>query len=202
MSLKLASIYASQNKNELAEHGFQFCTESLEAKIEKQKDLPADAISEEERKDTRLLLGLSLDARARYLASLQRLSGAYRDYRLALQICQEEQGETHPQTLVLMSDLATVLDLQGKHDEALVQVKKAVELGQMAGYSDQHVLLGNMAGILMHKGEFKESVEMYKKATSLAQAAGDAEAVEQFEEGLKELNRRKEGKKEKPPTEQ
>ncbi|XP_069047212.1 tetratricopeptide repeat protein 19, mitochondrial isoform X3 [Lepisosteus oculatus] len=40
MSLKLASIYASQNKPELAEHGFEFCAESLEAKIEKQKDLP------------------------------------------------------------------------------------------------------------------------------------------------------------------
>lgn len=57
------------------------------------------------------------------------------------------------QTLVLMSDLATVLDLQGKHDEALDQVKKAVELGQAAGHSDQHVLMGNMAGILMHKGK-------------------------------------------------
>lgn len=56
------------------------------------------------------------------------------------------------QTLVLMSDLATVLDLQGKHDEALVHVKKAVELAQAAGHPDQHVLLGNMAGILMHKG--------------------------------------------------
>ncbi|KAF5904100.1 tetratricopeptide repeat protein 19, mitochondrial, partial [Clarias magur] len=151
MSLKLASIYATQNKNELAEHGFEFCTESLEAKIEKQKDLPPDAISDEERKDTRLLLGLSLDARARYLASSRRLTGACRDYRQALQICQEEQGEAHPQTLVLMSDLATVLDLQGKHDEALVHVKKAVELGRTAGHPDQHVLLGNMAGILMHK---------------------------------------------------
>ncbi|XP_026792260.3 tetratricopeptide repeat protein 19, mitochondrial isoform X2 [Pangasianodon hypophthalmus] len=195
MSLKLASIYATQNKNELAEHGFQFCTDSLEAKIEKQKDLPPDAVSEEERKDTRLLLGLSLDARARYLASSRRLTGACRDYHQALQICQEEQGEAHPQTLTLMSDLATVLDLQGKHDEALAQVRKAVELGQTAGHPDQHVLLGNMAGILMHKGEFEESVKLYEEALALAQAAGDAEAVQQFEEGLKELSRRREEKK-------
>ncbi|KAG7329939.1 hypothetical protein KOW79_006161 [Hemibagrus wyckioides] len=195
MSLKLASIYAAQNKNELAEHGFQFCTESLEAKLEKQKDLPPDTISEEERKDTRLLLGLSLDARARYLASFRHFTGACRDYRHALQICQEEQGEAHPQTLVLMSDLATVLDLQGKHDEALAQVRKAVELGQTAGHPDQHILLGNMAGILMHKGEFEESVKMYEEALALAQEAGDVEAVEQFQEGLKELSRRREGKK-------
>ncbi len=172
MSLKLASIYATQNKwvlilcwesessklfdlltstlfsnwlfisrNELAEHGFQFCTESLEAKIEKQKELPPESLSgitatfqiwlyvtanrsfvfvcryidlslhvwlftiifelDEERKDTRLLLGLSLDARARYLASNRRFTGACRDYRHALQICQEEQGESHPQVMTL-----------------------------------------------------------------------------------------------------
>lgn len=52
---------------------------------------------DEERKDTRLLLGLSLDARARYLAANHRFTGACRDYRHALQICQEEQGESHPQ---------------------------------------------------------------------------------------------------------
>lgn len=45
------------------------------------------------------------------------------------------------QSLVLLSDLATVLDLQGKHDEALAHVKKAVELGQAAGHPDQHVLI-------------------------------------------------------------
>ncbi|KAI7809757.1 tetratricopeptide repeat protein 19, mitochondrial isoform X1 [Triplophysa rosa] len=191
MSLKLASIYATQNKNELAEHGFQFCTESLEAKIEKHKDLPLESLSDEERKDTRLLLGLSLDARARYLAANRHFTRACRDYRHAMQICQEEQGESHPQSLVLMSDLATVLDLQGKHDEALAHVKRAIELAQASGHPDQHVLLGNMAGILMHKGEFEEAGKLYQEALVLAQAAGDAEAVEQLQEGLKELANRK-----------
>lgn len=32
-------------RNELAEHGFQFCTESLEAKIDKHKDLSQDELS-------------------------------------------------------------------------------------------------------------------------------------------------------------
>lgn len=202
MSLKLASIYATQNKNELAEHGFQFCTESLEAKIEKQKELPPESLSDEERKDTRLLLGLSLDARARYLASNRRFTGACRDYRHALQICQEEQGESHPQALVLLSDLATVLDLQGKHDEALALVKKAVELGQGAGHPDQHLLLGNMAGILMHKGEFEESSKLYQEALAVARAAGDGEAVELLQEGLKELACRRDGRTESKPEDQ
>lgn len=59
------------------------------------------------------------------------------------------------QTAVLMSDLATILDLQGRHDEALALVGQAVELGSSAGHPDQHVLLGNKAGILMHTGEWR-----------------------------------------------
>lgn len=51
-----------------------------------------------------------------------------------------------------MSDLATILDLQGGHDDALELVQRAVDLGRTAGHPDQHVLLGNMAGILLHTG--------------------------------------------------
>ena len=57
------------------------------------------------------------------------------------------------QTLVLMSDLATILDLQGRHDDALALVQQAVDLSRSAGHPDQHVLLGNMAGILLHTGQ-------------------------------------------------
>lgn len=59
------------------------------------------------------------------------------------------------QTLVLISDLATIMDLQGHHDEALALIQQAVELGRTAEHADQHVLLGNMAGVLMHTGEEK-----------------------------------------------
>ncbi|KAM9427567.1 tetratricopeptide repeat protein 19, mitochondrial-like isoform 2-T2 [Salvelinus alpinus] len=192
MSLKLATIYAGQEKNDLAKMGFQFCTESLEAKLEKFKELPAEEQSEELRKETRLLLGLTLDSHARYMVAIHRLSQAVVDYKQALLICQEEQGQTHPQSLVLMSDLATILDMQGRHDEALPLVKQAVELSREAGHPDQHVLLGNMAGILLHNDLFEESVKLYKESLALAQSAGDEEALEQIQEGLKEVaNRRK-----------
>uniref|UniRef100_A0A4W5Q4S3 Tetratricopeptide repeat domain 19 n=1 Tax=Hucho hucho TaxID=62062 RepID=A0A4W5Q4S3_9TELE len=193
MSLKLATIYAGQDKNDLAEMGFQFCTESLEAKLEKFKELPAEEQSEELRKETRLLLGLTLDSHARYMVAIHRLSQAALDYKQALLICQEEQGETHPQSLVLMSDLATILDLQGHHDEALPLVKQAVELSREAGHPDQHVLLGNMAGILLHNDLFEESVKLYKEALALAQSAGDEDAVDQIQEGLKEIGLRCKG---------
>lgn len=57
-----------------------------------------------------------------------------------------------------MSDLATILDLQGRHDDALVLIQQAVDLSRAARHPDQHVLLGNMAGILLHKGEGRSKV--------------------------------------------
>ncbi|KAG7233947.1 hypothetical protein INR49_006302 [Caranx melampygus] len=191
MSLKLATIYAEQNKAELAEHGFRFCTESLEAKLEKQQASEEPAEEQEAlRKETRLLLGLCLDSRARYRASTRRLNQATQDYQTALSICRQEQGETHPQTLVLMSDLATVLDLQGRHDDALALVQQAVDLSRAVGHPDQHVLLGNMAGILLHTGRLEDSVRFYHEALSLARQARDQEAVDKIQEGLKEVKKR------------
>lgn len=200
MSLKLATIYAGQDKTDLAEHGFQFCTESLQAKLEKHKEIPAEDQSEpleEERKETRLLLGLCLDSHARYMAATHNLIQATKDYQSALKICQEEQGETHPQSLVLMSDLATILDLQGRHEEALPMVKKAVELSRTAGHPDMHVLLVNMAGVLLHLGHLDDSVRLYEEALGLARSAGDSETVEQISEGLKEVEK----KRSEPPAE-
>ncbi|XP_069367553.1 tetratricopeptide repeat protein 19, mitochondrial isoform X7 [Paralichthys olivaceus] len=206
MSLKLASIYAEQNKAELAEHGFRFCTESLEAKLQKNFDLKAEEQTEEEealRKETRLLLGLCLDSRARYRASTWRLNQARQDYEYALKICRQEQGETHPQTLVLMSDLGTILDLQGCHDDALAMVQQAVDLSRSAGHPDQHILLGNMAGILLHKGQLDDSVRYYQEALGLARQAGDQEAVDKIQEGLMEVKKKREQgmKKEQDPAE-
>uniref|UniRef100_A0A3Q0SHS5 Tetratricopeptide repeat domain 19 n=1 Tax=Amphilophus citrinellus TaxID=61819 RepID=A0A3Q0SHS5_AMPCI len=190
MSLKLATIYAEQNKAELAEHGFRFCMESLEAKLEKHKEVPPSA-QEALRKETRLLLGLCLDSRARYRASTLHLKQAGQDYQDALNICRQEQGETHPQTLVLMSDLATILDLQGHHDDALALVQQAVDLSRSVGHPDLHVLLGNMAGILLHTGRPDESVRFYQEALGLARQAGDQEAVDRIQEGLKEVKKRR-----------
>lgn len=60
--------------------------------------------------------------------------------------------------MVLMSDLATILDMQGHHDEALVLIQQAVDLSRSVGHPDHHVLLGNLAGILLHTGEERSKV--------------------------------------------
>ncbi|KAM9321754.1 tetratricopeptide repeat protein 19, mitochondrial isoform 2-T3 [Pholidichthys leucotaenia] len=178
ISLKLATIYAEQNKVDLADQGFRFCIETLETKLEQQQQEGGEQTEEQEvlRKDTRLLLGLCLDSRARYRASKLLLKQAEEDYKEALRICGEEQGEEHA---------------QGRHDDALVLVRRAVDGGRSVGHPDLHVLLGNMAGVLLHTGRLEESVQFYQEALNLAQQAGDQEAVEQIQEGLREVKKKK-----------
>lgn len=190
MSLKLAAIYAEQNKLELAEHGFRFCIESLEEKLKKDKETATEELTEDQLtllKDTWLLLGLVLDSRARFRTSTSDLDQAELDYRRSLEICSKEQGEAHPQTLVLMSDLALVLDLQGKQEEALVLVQKAVDLSRTQDHPDQHLLLSNMASILLHSGDLEAAVRFYHEALVLARQHGDQEAVDHIQDGLKEV---------------
>lgn len=47
-------------------------------------------------------------------------------------------------------------------------------------------------------GRFEEAVRIYQEALGLAREAGDQEAVEQIQEGLKELKRRSQERKKEP----
>ncbi|XP_013004124.1 tetratricopeptide repeat protein 19, mitochondrial isoform X3 [Cavia porcellus] len=152
ISLKLASIYAAQNRQEFALAGYEFCISTLEEKIEREKELAEDVMSVEEKANTHLLLGMCLDSCARYLLFSKQPSQAQRMYEKALQISEEIQGERHPQTIVLMSDLATTLDAQGHFDEAYVYMQRASDLARQINHPELHMVLSNLAAILIHRG--------------------------------------------------
>uniref|UniRef100_A0A663MFB1 Tetratricopeptide repeat protein 19, mitochondrial n=1 Tax=Athene cunicularia TaxID=194338 RepID=A0A663MFB1_ATHCN len=195
MSLKLASIYAAQKQHKLALAGYEFCILTLEEKIAKQKDLPEDVLPAEEKANTRLLLGMSLDSYARYLLNVNQLPVAQKMYEKALQISNDVQGETHPQTVVLMNDLATVLDAQGHYDEAYSYVKRAAELAKETQHPEEHMVLNNLAAILMHKEDFLQAKQVYKEALKQAQQKGDVASVQHIQEELAELAKRRKGSK-------
>ncbi|NWV23850.1 TTC19 protein, partial [Origma solitaria] len=195
MSLKLASIYAAQKQHKLAVAGYQFCILTLEEKIAKQKDLSEDVLSAEEKANTRLLLGMSLDSYARYLLSVNDLPVAQKMYEKALQISNDVQGETHPQSVVLMNDLATVLDAQGHLEEAHTYVRRAAELARDTQHPEEHMVLSNLAAILMHKEDFLQAKRVYKEALKQAQQKGDAASVQHIQEELAELAKRRKGSK-------
>ncbi|XP_061868071.1 tetratricopeptide repeat protein 19, mitochondrial isoform X6 [Colius striatus] len=183
------------SRHKLALAGYEFCILTLEEKIAKQKDLPEDVLPAEEKANTRLLLGMSLDSYARYLLNLNQLSVAQKMYEKALQISNDVQGETHPQTVVLMNDLATVLDAQGHYDEAYSYVKRAAELAKETQHPEEHMVLNNLAAILMHKEDFLQAKQVYKEALKQAQQKGDAASVQHIQEELAELAKRRKASK-------
>ncbi|XP_026652994.2 tetratricopeptide repeat protein 19, mitochondrial isoform X2 [Zonotrichia albicollis] len=193
VSLKLASIYAAQKQHKLAVAGYQFCILTLEEKIAKQKDLPEDVLSAEEKANTQLLLGMSLDSYGRYLLNINELPAAQKMYEKALQISSDVQGETHPQSVVLLSDLATVLDAQGCYEEALALSRRAAQLARDTQHPEEHMVLSNLAAILMHKEDFLQAKQVYKEALKQAQQKGDAASVQHIQEELAELAKRRKG---------
>ncbi|XP_069471327.1 tetratricopeptide repeat protein 19, mitochondrial isoform X2 [Ambystoma mexicanum] len=193
ISLKLASIYAAQKRHDLAFAGYEFCILTLEEKTEKQKHLPEEVLTVEEKANTRLLFGLCMDSYARYLMANKKLPRAQTMCERALKISIEVQGLSHPQTVILMNDLAAVLDYQGQHDQAYTYVKKASELAQQTEHPEEHVVLSNMAAILMHQEHFEEARKVFTEALKQAEQKRDGTAIKQIQEGLTELSQRRGG---------
>ncbi|XP_051024361.1 tetratricopeptide repeat protein 19, mitochondrial isoform X2 [Acomys russatus] len=189
ISLKLANIYAAQNKQEFALAGYEFCISTLEGKIEREKELAED-MSVEEKANTYLLFGMCLDSCARYLLFSKQLSQAQRMYEKALQICQEIQGERHPQTIVLMSDLATTLDAQGHFDDAYIYMQRATDLAREINHPELHMVLSNLAAILMHRERYTQAKEIYQEALKQAELKRDEGSVQHIREELAELSRK------------
>ncbi|XP_040857524.1 tetratricopeptide repeat protein 19, mitochondrial isoform X2 [Ochotona curzoniae] len=190
ISLKLASIYAAQNRQEFALAGYEFCISTLEDKIEREKELAEGVMSGEEKANTHLLLGMCLDACARYLLHSKQPSQAQVMYEKALQISEEIQGERHPQTVVLMSDLATALDAQGRFDEAHAYMQRASELAREVDHPELHMVLSNLAAVLMHRERYTQAKEIYQEALKQAELKKDEVSIQHIREELAGLARK------------
>ncbi|XP_059502264.1 tetratricopeptide repeat protein 19, mitochondrial isoform X2 [Stegostoma tigrinum] len=187
MSLKLCSIYVSTEQHGLAVEGYKWCIETLEEKVQREKDVPEVSLSAAEKDNTRLLLGMCLDSCARYMMSQKQLVLAESLYEQALAISQQVQGETHPQTVVLMNDLATVLDMKGHQDRAYEYVTRASNLARETSHPDQCVILSNLARVLMHRGQYDKARCVYEEALTQAESKADMPVIQHIRSGMEEL---------------
>ncbi|XP_072901392.1 tetratricopeptide repeat protein 19, mitochondrial isoform X2 [Hemitrygon akajei] len=187
ISLKLCNIYATTDRHHLAVEGYKWCIETLEEKVQHEEAVPEEALSEE-RKNTRLLLAMVQDSCARYLLSRGQLELATTMYQKALTIAQDVHGETHPQAVVLLSDLATVLDIKGCYDQAYEYISRASSLARETGHTDEHRILSNMARILVHAGNYTEARKVYEEALKQAKLKGDELVMQHIQEGMEELD--------------
>lgn len=171
--------------------GYEFCISTLEEKIEREKELAEDILSAEEKANTHLLLGMCLDSCARYLLFSEQPSRAQGMYERAVRISEEILGEHHPQTVVLLSDLATTLDAQGRFDEAYACAQRAAELARRGEHPELHVLLRNLAAILTHREQYAQAKAVYQEALQRAERKRDEVSVQHIREELAELSRKR-----------
>lgn len=138
---------------------------------------------------------MCLDSCARYLLFSEQPSRAQGMYERAVRISEEILGDHHPQTVVLLSDLATTLDAQGRFDEAYACAQRAAELARRGEHPELHVLLRNLAAILTHREQYAQAKAVYQEALQRAERKRDEVSVQHIREELAELSRKR-----SPPT--
>lgn len=79
-----------------------FCRVETHAWSSRSDHFHSSLFAAEEKANTRLLLGMSLDSYARYLLNINQLPAAQKMYEKALQISKDVQGETHAQVTCIM----------------------------------------------------------------------------------------------------
>ena len=166
LSLKLAMIYAMQNKNTDAEKGYKFCISSLQQKTEKESEADADTLA---------LMGMCRNSYARFLMVAQRLAEAEEEMKRCVNVGLQAFGPNHPQVAVLLNDVATLESMQKKHDAAAATLDKAIRIAQNSQSPDLAAFYCNQGNIFIHKYDLKQAKRSCKIALRLARDNGDKE---------------------------
>ena len=169
ISLKLANIYAIQNRPDEAVSGFEFCINA-----QKQKN---ESSEEEFDKDTEALLGMSLDSYGRYLLHLGNYDKAEEMLKDSYQIALKCLGENHRQTLVIMINLAVAKIFKKDYSMAEGLLVKAIEVGTEIDAEELPALYCNLGAIYLARQQMAEAHDACIKAMEMAKKYKDNFAV-------------------------
>jgi len=179
LSLKLAIIYAAQNRSSEAEIGYRFCIDTQQKKIDSATDCDTDTVA---------LLGMSVDAYSRYLVAQKDYAAAMSNLNKALKIAIDVLGEENQQVAVLLSDMATVASLTSDFDMAQDKLLHAVDIAEKIESSHLPTMYYNLGTVYAHQQNSVQAHTLYKKAIKSAKQLDDKEALKKAEDGLNKLN--------------
>ncbi len=162
ISLKLAIIFASLDRFKDAETGYKFCIDVQRKKLKASRE-PSD-ITE----DDHALLGLTLDAYARFLLVQKRLSEAKACFVEALDVAKVVVGDSHAQVAVVLNNLASVEVLLKDMESAKIHEQEAVRIARVSESNELASYLCNLGAIHMGLTELKAAKAQCEKALTLA----------------------------------
>ena len=183
ISLKLAVIFATQQRYEEAEEGYQFCVETQRRKLSESEAGQLD-------ENTKALLGQSLDAYGRFLLLQSQYSRAEQVLLDSISIAENVFGDDHIQVAALYSDLSNVQCMLNDSRQATVSIQKAIEIAEKTNADDLPVFYCNLGMIVLNKGHSDEALVSCRKALKLAKRLGHGDAEKQASECIKTAKER------------
>ncbi|XP_068215202.1 tetratricopeptide repeat protein 19, mitochondrial-like [Palaemon carinicauda] len=181
ISLKLASVYASNGDYEKAVQGFHFCIGTQEGKIKKYGEANVD-------EDTTLLWAMSMDWYARFLLNLQKYELAKKHFIKAYEMSERVQGLNHPQTAVLLNDIGSVCSLQKNYAEAISYLERAIDAAKQSDSPDLGSFYVNLGAVYLQQGMLQEAELNCKTGLFLAKKSKNVEGIEEATACLTEIN--------------
>lgn len=182
ISLKLASVYASEGDFEKAVQGFQFCIATQEEKISKHGEANLD-------EDTLLLWAMSMDWYARFLLNLHKFELAKQHFLKAYEMSVRVNGPSHSQTAVLLNDIGSVCSLQKNYTEAVDYLEKAIAAAREAESPEIGSFYVNLGTVYLQQGLLGEARRCCQEGLVLSRKLKNKDAVEEAEICLTEIEK-------------
>lgn len=155
ISLKLAIIFGQTGRPLEAESGYDYCLKHLSQK------LTAEVKRDE---DTVLLFAMCADAYGRHLMTIKKYEEAAHYFSNALDACKQALGHNHPQTSVVINNLASAVSMLGKYDEAVYLMKEAINVAVNQQSDDVTSYYFNLATLYLQMKQFSDAKFCCKKA--------------------------------------
>ena len=197
ISLKLAMIYAEQNKNDLAVMGYDYCIKTLENKLgtknsteetETKKSNEQEINEEQDEVDlnTQTLYGITLDSYANFLQTLNKVEEALKFFEKALKISLRVLSEYHPQISVIYNSTGVILSKLNKPKEAVEYFEKAIQSGEKSESPNLGVYYLNLAEVQRDlKFEEQALINLKKAHIAASQHPDQKDLVEKINDALK-----------------
>ncbi|XP_072028561.1 uncharacterized protein, partial [Amphiura filiformis] len=142
-------------------------------------------------KDLKALLGMCLEAYARFFAKYKKYDDAIVLFTRALSISENdlmEDGHPHQESVTILNDLGTVYDLKGDYNKAKDCIRRSAQLAQRLGNDHSlPTIVCNLASVEAHSGNYTEAQRLYRKALKQAERQEDSRTVTIIKNKLAQL---------------
>lgn len=182
ISLKLASVYASEGDYEKAVQGFQFCIATQEDKISKHGEANLD-------EDTLLLWAMSMDWYARFLLNFHKFELAKQHFLKAYNMSARVNGPSHSQTAVLLNDIGSVCSLQKNYSEAVDYLEKAIAAARESQSPEIGSFYVNLGTVYLQQGMHGEARRCCHEGLALSRKMKNKDGIEEAEICLAEIEK-------------